>query len=151
LFAYESNLKPVVGQQVTLTKMNRERAIARANLLMDRARAGDAELVARARLNDMARGYLLGSDGLFISDRREEPSVGFEAMLAEAIDTGATLTLTAVPIGAGQRIALDRNEDGVLDGDDMMVPGTTNYGYKTSRACRKVSSKASSCLASNTK
>ncbi len=121
LFAYESNLKPVVGQQVTLTAENREQAIARAKLLTDRARKRDAELIARMVLNGEARGYFMQQDGSFISDRRDEAALDFKMLLEAAVSAGSALTLTAVPNGSGQRMALDRNADGVLDGDETRV------------------------------
>lgn len=117
LFAYESNLKPVVGQQITLTSARRERALERAALLIDRARNGDAELLARAVIEGRARGYLLQQDGTFASDREGEDPLTFDALLERAVESGNALTLTAVPPGSGRRMAIDRNEDGVLDGD----------------------------------
>ena len=121
LFAYESNLKPVVGQQVTLTRENREHTLRRAKLLIDRAGAGDAELIARTVINEV-RGYLMQRDGSFLSDRRNEAPLDFESLLQKALDAGSALTLTAVPPGSGQRMALDRNEDGELDGDTRRGP-----------------------------
>ena len=46
LFAFDSNLKPVVGQQLTLRQDNLVAARPRAQLLIDRALAGDAMLLA---------------------------------------------------------------------------------------------------------
>lgn len=40
-----------------------------------------------------------------------------KAQLGSKVSDGDTLTLMGVPPGSGMRMALDRNEDGVLDGD----------------------------------
>jgi hypothetical protein len=120
LFAFETNLKPVVGQQITLTAASREQAEARATLLMDSARNRDAELIARTVIDSVARGYLMRQDGSFTSDRHGEAALDFNELLERVLSTGSTLTLTAVPKGSGLRMALDRNEDGVLDGDEYL-------------------------------
>jgi len=118
LFAFEANLKPVVGQQVTLTSRRDRAAIARAQLLVARARAGDAQLVAHVSTSVGQRGYLLMADGLFKPDSTGAGSIGFDELI-EQVSGKATLTFMAVPVGGGVRIALDRDEDGVPDNDDF--------------------------------
>jgi len=44
MFALDSNLKPVVGQQITLNATNAGTVTGRINLLVSRAAAGDADL-----------------------------------------------------------------------------------------------------------
>jgi len=113
LFAYESNLRPVVGQQVTLSSDSGAQLMARAGLLVERAQAGDADLVLRTVVDGRQKGYLMQPDGTFLGD-----SLRDEAVTVEQIrEQGAAITLTAVPRGWGTRIALDRNDDGVRDGD----------------------------------
>ena len=41
-----------------------------------------------------------------------------KAVITLDSDEKDTITFTCVPVGSGQRIALDRNENGVLDGDE---------------------------------
>jgi len=44
IFAFDSNLAPIVGQQTTLTEDNGAAVGARIDLLIDRARAGECDL-----------------------------------------------------------------------------------------------------------
>lgn len=114
LLAFDSNLAPVVGQQVTLRADNWSTATPRIQLLKARAEAGECDLVAKAR----GRGYLYLGNGLFRSDRRRLPSVAEDLIRLQAFGRGGEVTFTAVPPGSGVRIGIDRDEDGVLDGDE---------------------------------
>src|SRR5689334_5814526 len=58
LFAFDSNLAPIVGQQTTLTKENGAVAGGRIDLLIDRARAGECDLVVKGGGNQGEKGYL---------------------------------------------------------------------------------------------
>jgi cytochrome c peroxidase len=120
LFAFESNLKPIVGQQITLSANNRDGAYERIRLLITRARAGDADLIATGSIGGQARGYLLENTGDFVSDRRSDAPLPASDLVALAEQPGNALTFTAVPAGSGRRMALDRDEDGEFDGDSMM-------------------------------
>jgi DNA-binding beta-propeller fold protein YncE len=117
LFAFESNMKPVVGQQVTLGSRVSELEIERLGLLMQQSLAGNADLTAKGVVDGEQRGYLLLPAGLFQPDRRQQQSMSTDALLALIQAGGGYLTLTAVPVGSGQRIGLDRDEDGIWDGD----------------------------------
>ena len=110
LLAFETNLKPVVGQQVTVTQANQAAAAPRISLLMARADAGDCELVAKRG----GRGYLYAGQGKFQQDRAAAPQVTRAALLA----TNDAVTFTCVPPGSGARLGIDRDQDGVLDGDE---------------------------------
>jgi DNA-binding beta-propeller fold protein YncE len=114
--AFDSNLKPIVGQQVTLTATNLGAVADRLLLLERRAQAGDCELVVRAREAGREIGYLYEpSLGRYRPNRTDNPSLTAAALRARA--ARGPLTFTAVPPGSGIRMALDRNLDGVLDGD----------------------------------
>jgi YVTN family beta-propeller protein len=118
ILAFDSNLKPIVGQQVTLGGDSRPDAVARALLLVSRAEAGDCDLVAKGSSGGRERGYLYLSDGRFLSDERREGTVGALALHARYDGAASSLTLTCAPPGSGYRIGVDRDEDGVLDGDE---------------------------------
>ncbi len=118
LFAFDSNLKPVVGQQITLTDSNTTTVAPRITLLIDQAQAGDADLVVKGTLNGEARGWHRSASGLFGSDKAGEAALSDAALRALAQVPGQTLTYTAVPPGSGVRIGIDRDEDAVLDNDD---------------------------------
>ena len=89
----------------------------RLALLLARAEAGDAELVVKGWWDSAARGALYQTGGQFRTDRAAEPALTSTQLLELAAVEGQALTLTAVPPGDGQRIGIDRDLDGVLDGD----------------------------------
>ncbi len=117
-FAFDSNLKPVVGQQVTRGPGSDAPVDARIDLLLARAVAGDADLVVRGRVSGTARSWLRLPNGTFRSDRAIELPLSEVALRALASATGQELTFTAVPPGSGVRIGIDRDQDGPTDGDD---------------------------------
>lgn len=117
LFAFESNLKPIVGQQITVSEINIKQTSDRVDLLIERALAGDATLVAHGVIDGVSRGYLMESSGFFQGDRRSEPMLERDELLQMADLPGNFLTFTAVPNGSGARIALDRDRDGMWNND----------------------------------
>ena len=121
MFAFDSNLKPIVGQQVTLTDTSGTDIDDRVDLLVARSAAGDAELVVKGAVANELRGWLRQSDGSFQSDKAGESPWTEQALRAAADNPGQELTFTAVPAGTGHRIALDRDRDTVLNGDDNCV------------------------------
>ncbi|MFO0757826.1 MAG: hypothetical protein U0359_15125 [Byssovorax sp.] len=122
LMAFDTNLRPIVGQQTTLTAATAAAVAERVDLLIDRADAGDCDLVAKASTPGGARGYLYLGAGAFRTDRASEGTISAAAL--RAIGTGnpnASVTYTCVPPGSGVRIGIDRDLDGVLDGDDSTL------------------------------
>jgi DNA-binding beta-propeller fold protein YncE len=119
LLAFDSNLAPIVGQQTTLTKDNATAVGARIDLLVDRARAGECDLVVKGGSDHGEKGYLYDVDsGLFIGNRRSDAPVSDASLRQRASQKGGELTYTCTPPGSGVRIGIDRDEDGVLDGDE---------------------------------
>jgi hypothetical protein len=108
VFAFDSNLKPVVGQQVTVNGSCGSTPNARVDLLVQQADAGNCDLMAR----DKGHGYFY-TDGAF---RRDD---GRRVTLASLRSREDSVTFTAVPPGEGHRLALDRDGDGVLDAEDL--------------------------------
>ena len=107
-----------VGKQITLDGTNNDDPGVTA--LLDRMAAmaddGDLGLVVRGRQNDRVRGYAYVGGGWFQSDRAGE-QITDSALRAAALE-GSELTWTLVPLGSETRIGIDRDTDGVLDGDE---------------------------------
>ena len=134
LYAFDTDTLPAMGQQVTLTATNgelpvvagrAETVLQRINLLRARAlhpiRQGhprdarpDCELVAKGVIGGEQRGYVLRSDGNYLTD--QDQCVSQEALLEFTKTPGQELTFTCVPVGAGFRMGVDRNGDGVIGG-----------------------------------
>jgi DNA-binding beta-propeller fold protein YncE len=122
MFVFDSNLNPIVGQQLTLDAANA--AIGqlnnRLNLMLARDDALECEVIVKGTIAGEARGGYRLSDGTFQMDRAGD--VRAEAdVRALALTPGQELTYTCVPPGAGARIGVDRDEDGVFDRDELDV------------------------------
>jgi DNA-binding beta-propeller fold protein YncE len=121
LLAFDSNLAPIVGQQVTLTDSNAGATGARIDLLAARAGAGECDLVVKGTVDGEARGWYRLADGRFQSDRLLEPVFDDGALRALASTAGQELTYSCVPPGSGVRVGVDRDEDGFFDRDELDV------------------------------
>ena len=125
MLAFPSDLAPIVGQQVTLTSNNSSVADPRINLLRQRAQATftslilggttrECDLIVKGVISDQQRGWLMQNNGSYIDDTGATITDDALRVLA-----GSTpLTFTCVVPGSGQRAAIDRDEDTVLDGND---------------------------------
>src|SRR5262249_51541483 len=119
MLAFDSNLFPIVGQQITLTATNAATVGPRISLLLARAAAGECEVVAKGNVGGQARGWLRTPAGTFRSDRAAEPPLADAALRARGAAPGQELTYTCVPPGSGARVGIDRDEDGVFDRDEL--------------------------------
>ncbi len=123
---FDTDLAPIVGQQVTLSADNAAAVGPRIELLRARARAPftskllgpdvtECDLVAKVRVGERVRGYLMQADGSWLPDDGGAalPDAELRALAATA---GQEVTFTAVPPGSGVRVGHDRDLDGTLDG-----------------------------------
>jgi hypothetical protein len=69
-------------------------------------------------INDESRGWAMARSGEFQSDRAADPPLGRDALESLLAGTDQTLTFMCAPWGSGIRIGIDRDLDGVLDGDE---------------------------------
>ena len=65
IFAFDNNLHPIVGQQITLTASNDMVAGPRIALLRARADIGECELIAKAHLFGFELGVLYTGSGMY--------------------------------------------------------------------------------------
>ncbi|TBO34544.1 hypothetical protein EYS42_00445 [Aquabacterium lacunae] len=115
MHAVDSDLAPIVGQQVTLTASNAATAGPRVTLLMNRAKAAfvskelggnttECDLVANVVEAGTARSYLFN-----VSTGNFETSTGTSrtdaALRGLAATAGQEVTYTCTPPGSGKRIA----------------------------------------------
>jgi DNA-binding beta-propeller fold protein YncE/mono/diheme cytochrome c family protein len=119
VLAMDSNLKPVVGQQVTLTALNAAAAGPRIDLLIAQAAAGACELTVKGVLAGLPRGWLRQAGGSFQSDRAGDATLTDAQLRAQATTPGQERTYHCVPPGSGLRAGLDRDEDGFFDRDEL--------------------------------
>jgi hypothetical protein len=116
ILAFDSSLRPIVGQQITLTGSNAATVGPRIDLMLQRDDAGDCEVVVKGTLAGEPRGWLRSGTS-FIGDRVSDAALSDVGLRALAATTD--LTYTCVPPGSGLRIGIDRDRDGALDGDEL--------------------------------
>jgi DNA-binding beta-propeller fold protein YncE len=118
VLAFDSDLAPIVGQQVTLTSTNGANVNPRIDLLIARARTPfnskvlggavtECDLVAKAAVGGQTRGYLYNrSTGMWTRD--DGVNLADSQLRALAATAGQEVTFTAVPPGSGFRVAQTR-------------------------------------------
>jgi hypothetical protein len=115
---------------VTVSPSDVSSAAARVALLEAQATAGDCDLVVHGWLAGREHGFVF-SHGVFFQDVAFAPSLSPSSLLALVGLATPSLTFTAVPPGSGWRIGIDRNGDGIADGDALaagasaVAPDTT--------------------------
>jgi hypothetical protein len=116
MLAFDSDLAPIVGQQITLTGANASLVGPRIDLLIQRASAPfvskalngsvmECELVAQVVRNGRIMGFLYDpSAGNFIPDDGSS-RITDAALRAFAATPGQEITYTAATPGSGSRVA----------------------------------------------
>jgi MYXO-CTERM domain-containing protein len=112
VMAFETNLAPIVGQQVTLTDQSGSDAQDRVDLLIERAgalfiipregTATECDLVVTGVVDGESQSWLRLSDGSFES---QDGVISESELLVLAEVPGQPLTFTCAPPGAGPRMA----------------------------------------------
>jgi DNA-binding beta-propeller fold protein YncE len=118
VLAFDTNLLPIVGQQITTTPSNIGAAAGRIGLLEAQAEAGSCDLVVKGQIDGREAGFVY-SDRRFVTDIASRPPLR-DAELRGLLGAGTqSLTWTCVPPGSGWRIGIDRDGDGYADGDEL--------------------------------
>ncbi|WP_437995438.1 hypothetical protein WMF26_29565 [Sorangium sp. So ce185] len=118
MLAFDSNLAPIVGQQTTLTASTYAAVEGRIDLLIERADAGECDLIAKGRIAQQEFGFLYLGGGHFAADRQSLGAVPDALLRLLVALPGSALTYTCAPPGSGERMGVDRDLDGHLDGDE---------------------------------
>ncbi len=118
LLAFDSDLAPIVGQQVTLSQANARTAGPRIDLLIQRAEAPfiskalggvvkECDLVASVALGGRVRNFLY--DPIAKKFVLEDSSISLPDFALRALATipGQEVTYTCLPPGSGPRIAIN--------------------------------------------
>ena len=110
MLAFETNMAPIVGQQVTIGANPEPAQLARLELLMERSEAPypnpedfgakECELVATARLDSTIRGWVFGANQRFLmAEDRAGLSLTKTELLSLAQVDGQAVTFTCLPSG----------------------------------------------------
>ena len=125
MMSFDTGTAPTVGLEVTVNAANKssDEVLERVTLLMGQAHvnpftsASNCDLVVKGIINGQQRGFFYNnSTDVFLPDRTGAPTMTAQQLI-DAAGAGAELTFKGVPVGAGRRLGIDRNEDGILDGD----------------------------------
>ena len=123
VLAFPSDLAPIVGQQITVNPANVNNAAvtARVKLLRNRAMITtprrECDLVAVGVVDGTRFSSLLNLSGTFTRADQAGTEFSLANLLSAAGLAGNVLTFTCVPPGAGRRIGLDHDLDGVADAE----------------------------------
>ncbi len=117
VMAFDTGMAPAVGRQLTVAGEPQKKDREFLEFLMIRSAAGECDLTARGWEGKAQRGWLY-RDYAYHADRRDEKPIDVEALLGRYRQSSEPITFTCVPPGDGRRSALDRNLDGVFDGDE---------------------------------
>ena len=122
LLDFDTGMAPAVGYQVTFNGANNGDATLAAlmDTLEDQAAHTYCELVAHGRVGGAPRGWYYVGSGQWTSDIANAGSFDRAALIAFA-SSGHELTVTAVPVGCGTRMGIDRDRDGWRDGDELAL------------------------------
>ena len=119
LFAFDSNLDPLVGQQITRTSTNGAQVGARIDLLVARAAEGACELVAKGVVNGEACAdgccKARPSRATVPTSRRCRTPPCDSSRLHPVRPSRTSVS----PRGQSQRGGLDRDDDGFYDRDEL--------------------------------
>ena len=75
--------------------------------------------MVKGESNHGEKGYLYDvASGLFRGNRSRDAPLSDASLRQRASQKGGELTYTCAPPGSGVRLGIDRDEDGVLDGDE---------------------------------
>jgi DNA-binding beta-propeller fold protein YncE len=143
MLAFDSDLAPIVGQQVTRTAATAAAVDPRIDLLSQRCntpfvsqvlggQVRECDLIVKGRVGGSPRGWVQQA-GLssFLDDQN---GVIADADLRALALSEGPLTYTAVPPGSGIRMGIDRDEDTQLDGLDNCPAAPNAAGSGTCTA-----------------
>jgi DNA-binding beta-propeller fold protein YncE len=130
LMEFDTDIAPIVGQQITLSASHQSAdVIARIDLLEARAKAAftskvlgggvtDCDLIVTGQVGGQARNYLFSpAEALFQADVKGGAPLSMIELRNLATTGNNALTFTCVPPGSGHRMALDRDLDGKFNRD----------------------------------
>ncbi len=128
--SFDTGTPPVVGFARTIDAANAAGAALLADVAMLEAQAGlgNCDVTGRGRVDGVPRGLFFDVGlGAYLSDETGVGPFTFAELAQKALAGNATFTLLATPRGTGRRIGIDRDRDGVLDGDEA-GPGFFPFG-----------------------
>ena len=128
VMAFDSDLAPIVGQQITRTSTNGAVVDARIDAMILAAGTSypsqilgfgstQCDVIVKGNISGVQRGGVLVSGNMIQTDDGSAP-VAEATIRALSNTAGQELTYTCVPFGSGTRMGVDRDEDSVMNAVD---------------------------------
>lgn len=121
VLCFDTGTAPAVGYARTLTAANIDTAgvIADWNLLEAQAASGtNINLIVKGTIDGRPRGFSYTLPGASYRADTTNLANFTRAQLRTKVLAGDTITIMGVPVNSGVRMGIDRNMNGVLDGDE---------------------------------
>ena len=130
MMAFDNDLAPIVGQQITLNNASPEAVEQRISLFEQRAKTpftskllgGDVyecDLIATGVIDGKKRGYFYDvGESQFRSDAINDGFISKENLITSARQSNNSLTFTCAVPGKGWQSSIDFDLDGFLNADD---------------------------------
>jgi len=127
VLAYDNDVAPIVGQQITLSATSGSDVQSRVDLLLARAQAPfvskilggsvtECDVVVKGRIGGVAHGWLYLGGSNFEAD--DGTNISDTALRTLARTAGQELTYTCEPPGSGARAGINRDLDAFEDAID---------------------------------
>jgi hypothetical protein len=117
VIAFDTGMAPAVGRQLTIAGEPTAEKRNLLHLLEIRSAAEECDLAARVWEGKVQRGWLYRNYS-YHADQRGQAPLETAALIDRYRASQEPITFTCVPPGDGQRSALDREMNGILDGDE---------------------------------
>jgi YVTN family beta-propeller protein len=114
---FDTGTAPAVGYSRTVTGSNYNSVTNDWAMLENQALIGNVDLVVRSARLGVTRNFVYQpGGGTYRPHKQALPSVARANIVADILN-GGVATILGVPPGLGVRLGIDRNMDGILDGD----------------------------------
>ncbi len=135
--AFPTESPPILGQQLSISETNVNTTQSRMALLMAQAKVTvpfpTCDLVVQVTDGTDQQAWLYDRNSdRFIADSNSQPELNEAAMLARINAAENPYLMTCMPWGSGQRLALDRDGDGLLNGDELRQGSNPDDAQSTS-------------------
>lgn len=147
MLAADTDVAPIVGQQMTIVVNAGADAVSRVELFRSRSRTQfvskelggvtrECDLIAHRTVDTTTTGWLyVPSQDRFIADVEDGPTRSLSDLLSEVDATGVPTTFSCVTPGSGYRMSLDADLDRARNADERRVGTDPHDAASVSSAC----------------
>lgn len=131
MLCFDTGTAPAVGFSLTVAAANANQAatVSSITLLQSQAASGNIDLIAKGLVDGALRGFqYLPAQAHYRSDKVGVGPFTWAQLQSKALAGNAVLSVMGVPPGSGVRMGIDRDLDGILDGDEPPVLPVSSFG-----------------------